>query len=169
MFAGIMYCLFALAVGSTYVIAQHDGRSAVEDAPRALLSAPSIDGRPGRLDLARYEGVFWARYDRADQPIAGNGYLDGARADIPKGVLATARAFGGDAVTWQPADGRRFAIVAQAEPGGDVLVAGQSLHRTEQRATESLVITLLVLFAGAVVTAVGLVLSWLLGRRSVPR
>ncbi|MGN7797647.1 hypothetical protein [Leifsonia sp. 22587] len=47
-FAVVVYCLFALAVGSTYVIVQHDGRSAVEDAPRALLAGGELrPTRPG--------------------------------------------------------------------------------------------------------------------------
>lgn len=171
---GVVYCLFALAVASTYAIVQHDGRSSVEDGPRALLSAVAADGGPAgvgqsRVDLARNTGLFWTRYDRADRPVAGNGYLAGSLADVPPGVIDTARERTSDAVTWQPTDQLRFAIVAESEPGGDVLVAGQSLGRTEQRAEQSLVIAILALFGGAVVAAAGLAVLAVADRRSDAR
>jgi hypothetical protein len=148
-----VYVLFALAVGTVYIVAQHDGRSAAEDAPRVLLSAASTADQPSRLDLARYQGVFWIRYGTADQPVDGNGYLHGTLGAVPAGVLDTARHAGEDAVTWQPEAGLRFAIVAQPASGGDVIVAGQSLHRTELRASQSLVYVGLSLIAGAIVVA----------------
>ncbi|MGN7797648.1 hypothetical protein [Leifsonia sp. 22587] len=113
--------------------------------------------------------MFWARYDRADRPIAGNGYLDGQLADPPSGVIDTARERGSDTVTWQPSGGLRFAIVAQREPDGQVLMAGQSLTRTEERASQSLIIALSVLIAGAVVTVAGVLVSAALGRSSADR
>jgi hypothetical protein len=164
-FAGIIYGLFALAVGSTYVIVQHDGRSVVEDAPRALPSGEVV-GQPARVDLARSQGAFWTRYDRTDRPLDGNGYLRDELADPPPGVLDTARERGSDAVTWEPSAGLRFAIVAQREPHGEVLMAGQSLSRTEERAAQSLIITLSVLIAGAVITGAGLAVSALVSRDS---
>ena len=165
-FAVVGYCLFALAVGSAYVLAQHDGRSSVEDAPRAFLSAAEVTGQPVRVDLDRFQGVFWTRYDRTDRPVGGNGYLDGALADPPPGVIDTARDRGSDAVTWQPSTGLRFAVVAQREPDGEVLMAGQSLSRTEDRAAQALVVTIAVLIAGAVVTVAGVAVSAVIGRNS---
>lgn len=164
-FAVVVYGLFALAVGSTYVMVQHEGRSAVEDAPRALLSGEVV-GQPSRVDLARSQGSFWTRYDRTDRPIHGNGYLHGVLADPPAGVIDTARERGTDAVTWEPSAGLRFAIVAQAEPDGEVLMAGESLSRTEERAAQSLIITLAVLVAGAVMMGAGLAVCALVGRNT---
>lgn len=150
-FAVAAYVLFALALGTVYFVVQHDGRNAVEDGPRALLSAADTSGQPHHLDLSGYQGVFWMRYDAGDRPTGGNGYLHGALAAVPRGVLDDARRNGEDAVTWQPAEGLRFAIVAQPQRGGDVVVAGQSLQRTELRASQTLIVIVLALIGGLVV------------------
>lgn len=129
------YLLFAGGLATLYVVVQQDGRQAVEDAPRALLStgeASPATQQPDRMDLSHSLGTFWVRYDAAGRPTAGDGYLDGSLARVPQGVLRTARTLGEDAVSWEPKPGLRFAVVAQ--PVGDgVIVAGQSLRRTEQR------------------------------------
>ena len=138
---------------STTAVARSKTRRGHSSPPQRSL------GQPVRVDLARYQGVFWARYDRTDRPVGGNGYLDGALADPPPGVIDTARDRGSDAVTWQPSTGLRFAIVAQREPDGEVLMAGQSLSRTEERAAQALIITISVLIAGAVVTVAGVAVS----------
>lgn len=150
------YALFAGGLATLYVVEQQEGRNAVEDGPRALLSAAlrSADdvtaaAQPRRVDLSHYLGTFWVRYDPAGDPEAGNGYLGGALAQVPRGVLETAMATGEeDAVSWEPQPGLRFAIVAQPVGDGGVVVAGQSLWRTEQRASRTLLYIALALVAG---------------------
>lgn len=58
--------------------------------------------------------------------------LHGARATPPAGVVAAAARLGRDRVTWQPAPGDRFALVA-VRSGDRVIVAGQSLGPAEAR------------------------------------
>ncbi|WP_426625733.1 hypothetical protein ACPPVW_06685 [Leifsonia sp. McL0607] len=144
------YALFAGGLATLYVVVQQDGRHAVEDAPRALLSAGATTSpaqQPDRLDLEHYLGTFWVRYDAAGRPTAGNGYLSGSLAQVPRGVLETARATGEDAVSWEPEPGLRFAIVAQPLDEG-VIVAGQSLQRTEQRTDRTMLFIAGALVAG---------------------
>jgi hypothetical protein len=147
------YALFAGGLATLYIVVQQDGRHAVEDAPRALLSAGEATAsvqQPGRVDLSHDLGTFWVRYDAAGRPVAGNGYLGGSLAQLPHGVLRTAQALGDDAVSWEPEPGLRFAVVAQ--PVGDgVMVAGQSLQRTEQRAARTALYIAGALVAGLVV------------------
>ncbi len=159
------YALFAGGLATLYIVEQQTGRNAVEDAPRALLStgaATAASPQPRRVDLASGLGTFWVRYDAHDAPAAGNGYLDGALAQVPRGVLDTAKATGEDAVSWEPQQGLRFAIVAKPD-GSGVLVAGQSLQRTEERATRTLLYIALALIAGAVVVAAAVTADALLG------
>ncbi|MGO4593783.1 hypothetical protein AB4Z18_08160 [Leifsonia sp. 2TAF2] len=161
----VAYALFALALGAVGIVAQHGGRSAAEDAPRALLSSQDVSDQPARLDLARVRGTFWLRYNAVNEPTAGNGYLGNRLATIPGGVLDAARRSGEDAVTWAPANGLRFAIVAQRLSGGDVLVSGQSLERTELRASQMIMYLTLALLAGLLLIATAVVVDWQLSRR----
>ncbi|GAA4139236.1 hypothetical protein [Leifsonia shinshuensis] len=150
------YALFAGGLATLYIVEQQTGRSAVEDAPRALISTGQTTAaptQPDRVDLTYYLGTFWVQYDANGTPIAGNAYLDGTLARVPKGVLDTARATGEDSVSWQPEQGLRYAIVAKPV-GQDVIVAGQSLKPTEARATRTLLYIVLALMAGAAVVAV---------------
>lgn len=150
------FALFAGALATSYAMAQQNGRNEAEDAPRVLLS--DLSGQPARVDLSHSLGVFWIEYDAQGHPVAGNGYLDGRLASVPSGVLETARRDGEDAVTWQPGPGLRFATVAR--PVGDrVVVAGQSLERTELRAERDLLYTMLALLAGAGVIGVAVAID----------
>ena len=162
------YALFAGGLATLYVVEQQAGRNTVEDAPRALLStgeATAAASQPDRVDLTSYLGTFWVQYDAHGAPIAGNGYLDGALARVPIGVLDTATSTGeDDAVSWEPEPGLRFAIVAQPA-GSGVIVAGQSLQRTEQRATRTAIYIGLALIAGAFVVAAAVGADALLTQR----
>lgn len=161
------YALFAGALATLYVVVQQDGRSAIEDAPRALLSAgaDAVRAEPSqRFDLEHYRGTFWVRYDAAGTPVAGNGVLRGSLAQVPFGVLQNARAAGEDAVSWEPQPGLRFAIVAQPFGTGSI-VAGQSLHRAEQRIQRTGLSIGLALVAGLVVVAIAVVADALVTRR----
>ena len=170
--AGAAYALFAGALATLYDVVQQDGRHAVEDAPRALLSAGATTaastgpgaGRPGGFDLDNYLGTFWVTYDAAGRPTAGNGYLGGSLARVPRGVLQTAQVAGEDAVTWQPQQGLRFAIVAQPLGDGSI-VAGQSLRPTEQRASRTLFIIAGALVAGLFVVGAAVAADALVARR----
>lgn len=162
------YALFAGGLATLYIVEQQSGRNAVEDAPRALLStgeATAAATQPDRVDLTTYLGTFWVQYDAHGDPIAGNGYLDGKLAQVPHGVLDAAKATGeGDAVSWEPEQGLRFAIVAQPV-GSGVIVAGQSLQRTEDRATRTLLYIGLALVAGAFVVGAAVGADALLAQR----
>jgi hypothetical protein len=161
------YALFAGALATFYFVVQQDGRSAVEDAPRALLSAgpEAVKAPPSqRFDLTQYDGTFWVRYDATGTPVAGDGVLHGSLAQVPYGVLQNARAAGEDAVSWEPQPGLRFAIVAQPFGTGSI-VAGQSLHRTEQRIQRTGIYVGLALVAGFVVVGIAVVADALVARR----
>lgn len=161
------YALFAGGLATLYVVVQQQGRSAVEDAPRVLLSAGpgAVTASPAqRFDLAHYRGTFWVRYDAAGTPVAGDGVLHGSLAQVPYGVLQNAHAAGEDAVSWEPEPGLRFAIVAQPFGSGSI-VAGQSLQRTEQRIQRTTLYVGIALVAGFVVVVIAVGADALLPHR----
>jgi hypothetical protein len=106
------------------------------------------------------------RYDAAGRPTAGDGYLGGSLARVPRGVLHTVQAAGEeDAVTWEPEPGLRFAIVAQGLSDGGVIVAGQSLQPTELRAERTRLIIGGALVAGLFVVGAAVVADALVAQR----
>ena len=162
--------------GSIYVVAQQVERQGANDAPLRLASQlASTNGSPGatagaaagdHVDLAKSLALFYVVYDSTGTPVSGTGYLDGALATLPHGVIEAARATGEDRVTWQPQPGLRFAAVAIAS-GANVIVAGQSLAPSESR-TDAVGALLLAAWAGTIaLLAVGVGVVWLWRRRTV--
>ena len=129
--------------GLVYLVAQQDGRwmanepqvQLAEDAAARLDAggAPGDQVGPASVDIARSLAPFVVVYGTADTILATDGTLDGQPPAVPAGVLASARATGRDAVTWQPRPGVRIATVTVAWNGGTVL-AGRSLRLVEERA-----------------------------------
>lgn len=128
--------------GLVYVVARQDLRTSANDPQEELATdaAPALNGgaRPGSValgptvELATSLAPFIVIYDPAGTVLATNGSLDGGPPMIPSGVLATARANGRDAVTWQPRPGVRIATVTVSWTGGTVM-AGRSLRLVEER------------------------------------
>ena len=79
---------------------------------------------------------------------------------VPAGVYDAARANKQNQVTWQPKDGVRAAIVAQAMPNdsGQVVVIGRSLRETEKRIDQ---LTIMVLGAWIVAIFGSLIINTL--------
>lgn len=130
--------------GLVYLVAQQDGRWLANE-PQAQLAedaAARLDagGRPQDqvgavpVDIARSLAPFVVVYGLAGNIEATDGTLDGQPPAVPSGVLASARASGRDAVTWQPRPGVRVATVSVAWSGGTVL-AGRSLRLVEEQAS----------------------------------
>jgi hypothetical protein len=168
--------LITVIFGSIYAVAQQIERQGANDAPLRLASqlasassstGPSTDSAASdRVDLAKSLALFSIVYDSSGAAISGTGYLDGALATLPHGVIDAARATGEDRVTWQPQPGLRFAAVAIAS-GANVIVAGQSLAPSESR-TDALGALVLAAWAGTLaLLAVGVTVVWLWRRRTV--
>ena len=168
--------LITVIFGSIYVVAQQIERQGANDAPLRLASQlASTNGSPGatagaaagdHVDLAKSLALFYVVYDSTGTPVSGTGYLDGALATLPHGVIDTARSSGEDRVSWQPRPGLRFATVAVAA-GPNVIVAGQSLAPSESR-TDAVGALLLASWAGTIaLLAAGFGVVWLWRRRTV--
>lgn len=167
--------LLTVIFGSIYGVAQQIERQGANDAPMRLASqlastsaetGANADSAGDRVDLARSLALFSVIYDSSGAPVSGTGYLDGALATLPRGVINAARATGEDRVSWQPREGLRFAIVAIAA-GPNVIVAGQSLAPSESR-TDALGAFVFASWAGTIVLlAAGVGAVWF-GRRLKP-
>jgi hypothetical protein len=154
--AVIVTAMFA----SLYLVMQQIERQGADDAPGRLASqlasqlSSSGSGADASaaddVDLAASDATFFVIYDSADRPVSGTGRIDGGLAAIPAGVLDQARRTGTNHVTWQIADGRRFATV-EHRAGDTVVLGGQSLAPTEGRIDQ---LGLLILVAWACVLAI---------------
>jgi hypothetical protein len=138
--------LLTLAALLLYGVAQQAARRTVEDAPRALVArsrAALVSGQEPQVvtsgptvNLAVDASPFVVVYDAQHHVVATDAVLAGAAPVVPAGVLDTAGERGEDAVTWQPSDGVREAVVAQpwrSATGEGVVVAGASLAPSEDR------------------------------------
>lgn len=126
--------VLVVLLAAVYLSAQNLERSGADDAPARLASQavtePPAD--PAHVDLATSLAPFYVIYQADGTPISGNGYLDGALAAVPAGVITTADDNHQNRVTWQPRPGLRFATV-EISAGDRVILAGQSLAPTEAR------------------------------------
>lgn len=81
---------------------------------------------PGHIKIESDADVFIVLYDTEGAPIVGNGYLDNALLQVPKGVFTTAKEQGENRRTLEPKNGVRIAAVIKPfvgrEANGFVLV-----------------------------------------------
>jgi hypothetical protein len=131
---------FTLAAGLIYVAVQQDLRLGANDLPQQLAEdgARALDGGadpktvvgattvPIETSLAPFVAVF----DAQGTLLASDGSLDGRPLSPPVGVLRSAQTTGRDAVSWQPSEGVRIALVVLPWHGGTI-AAGHSLRATE--------------------------------------
>ena len=131
-----------LAVGLAYVAVQQDLRIGANDVPQQLAEdgARALDAGaeptsvvgPGRVPIETSLAPFVAVYDGQGTLLASSGSLDGRPPAVPIGVLRSAQTTGRDAVTWQPREGVRAALVVLPWHGGTI-AAGRSLRVIETR------------------------------------
>jgi len=136
---------FVLVTGifwTVYLTEQQSVRASANTEPAAvaarevqLLAAGSGTLSEQRVELTADSGPFVVVYGGDNAPVAGTVVRNGALPAVPAGVLATARLQGEDKVTWQPAAGARFAVVARAASEG-----GQSLAPLEVRDQQTMIL-----------------------------
>jgi hypothetical protein len=153
--------------GTTYGVMQQIERQGANDGPLRLASqvsselargsSPTIDGLP-RVALSNSLAPFVVVFGVDGKPSSGNGYLRGALASPPSGMIGTARKVGQVSVTWQPSTGLRFATVS-IKSGDRVVMAGQSLAPSEHR-TENLGVAIALGGLGAVLILVLTFAAW---------
>jgi hypothetical protein len=160
-----------MAAGLTFLAVQQDLRIGANDLPQQLAedgvaalnggAAPVTVVGSGSVPIESSLAPFVAVFDGQDTLLATNGSLDGKAAAPPIGVLRSARASGRDAVSWQPREGVRVALVALPWNGGTV-IAGRSLRIIESRIDAIQVLMAAGLLAGlAVLAVVAAIAAWL--------
>lgn len=161
--------------GTVYAMAQQNTRASANTEPAAvaarevqLLTAGSGTLAGQRLELTTDTGPFVIVYGADNTPVGGTVVRDGALPMVPVGVLATARLKGQDKVTWQPAAGLRFALVAWALTDGRVVVGGQSLTPFEDRDTQTMALIGLGWLTSIACLAGGWILTRFLDTRRTP-
>ena len=131
-----------LAVGLTYVAIQQDLRIGANDLPQQLAedgaraldagSDPATVVAAGQVPIETSLAPFTVVYDGQGALLATNGSLDGKPPIVPIGVLESAQASGLHAVTWQPRETVRVALVVLPWQRGTIAV-GRSLRVIETR------------------------------------
>ncbi|MFC5503072.1 hypothetical protein ACFPJ4_12555 [Lysinimonas soli] len=166
--ASVLAVILSAAVfGTGYVVAQQIERTSADDAPTRLASQVAAELSSGStqtvdaaapVDLGRSLAPFVVVVDRSGAVTDGTATLDGTAPALPAGVIASTRAAGRDAVTWQPRDGLRFATVEVAV-GSHVVIAGQSLAPSERATDKLLALIAAAWFVTALVAVGGIYLS----------
>jgi hypothetical protein len=121
----LVFVPIAIAVtamsGLVYLVAQQGLRSDGNDPQRQIAedAAAQLDRGTAPvdvvgdqpIDIGRSLAPFIVVYAADGSVVATDGQLEGARPQIPKGVLDEAKAKGSNAVTWQPQPGVRIATI----------------------------------------------------------
>jgi hypothetical protein len=164
--------ILIVLTGMTYGVMQQIERQGANDSPLRLAtqvsselargSSTTIDGLP-RVDLSNSFAPFVVVFGVDGKPTTGNGYLHGALAEPPPGVISAARKSGQGSVTWQPSTGLRFATVS-IKSRNRVVMAGQSLAPSEHR-TENIGTIVAAGGLGSVLILVLAFMAWELFRR----
>ena len=96
--------------------------------PKSLIPATFIE-------LSHSFAPYIIIYDENKNAVASSALLNGKIPIIPSGVLDYVKEKGEHALSWQPQPGIRQALVIKKTEGSKLyfVVAGRSLHRTEQR------------------------------------
>jgi hypothetical protein len=133
--------ILIVVTATTFGVMQQSERQGANDGPLRLAtqvsselargSSTTIDRLP-RVDLSNSLAPFVVVFGVDGKPSSGNGYLNGALAEPPSGVIREVRKAGEGSVTWQPATGLRFATVS-IRSGDRVVMAAQSLAPSEHR------------------------------------
>jgi hypothetical protein len=164
--------ILIVLTGMTYGVMQQIERQGADDSPLRLATQVSSDLARGRsttidrlprVDLSNSFAPFVVVFGVDGKPTSGNGYLHGALASPPSGVISTARKAGQVSVTWQPSTGLRFATVS-IKSSDRVVMAGQSLAPSEHR-TENIGTVVAAGGLGCVIILVLAFAAWELFRR----
>jgi hypothetical protein len=160
-----------IAAGLTFLAVQQDLRIGANDVPQQIAedgvaalnggAAPAVVVGAGSVPIESSLAPFVAVFDGQGTLLATNGSLDGKPPAPPSGVLRSAQASGRDAVTWQPREGVRIALVALPWNGGTV-IAGRSLRVVESRIDAIQILAAAGLLAGlAILAVVAAIAAWL--------
>jgi hypothetical protein len=148
---GIVVVILTILFGTAYGIGQQILRLSANDPQIQLAHEIASQLNQGavaedvvgayKVNLAQSLASFVVIYDKNGNPVAGTGYLDGARPKVPMGELKAADSQSDNRVTWQPKDNVRIASVTVAAKNYYVL-AGRSLREVENREQKIFRITL---------------------------
>lgn len=131
---GIIY----IAVQQSYRSNANDPQNQIaEDAADALKNGadPKVLVSSTPTEISRSLKPFLVIYDDHGNVVASDGLLDGKTPSLPNGVLDYTRTCGGDAITWQPRQGVRSALVILSVQNSfrGFVAAGRSLRMVEER------------------------------------
>lgn len=135
MFFVTFSCLLA------YLVTQQSLRLGANELPAQLATETAIKIQNGKnaesavpaekIDISKSLETFVMVFDKNKSLLATSGMMGNSKPSYPKGVLDYVDKKGEDRVTWQPKEGLRFATVAIKFDNG-YIVAGRSLHETEE-------------------------------------
>ena len=136
--------IVTVTIGLIYTSVQQSHRTAANDPQSYIVERVKEDLEKGKavdsffsdsVDLEQSLDVFVLLCDSAGNPLRSSGYLKGQMPRLPNGLFEHARKNGSHWVSWQPLPDVRMAIGIEAvhSPSAAFVVAGRSLHDTEER------------------------------------
>lgn len=159
--------VYRMSANDPQIQLSEDGATAIANGADALSVVPT-----NAVSLTKSLSPFVVVYNAGGQPIAANGYLNGAMPTPPAGTLTYAASHGQDRFTWQPRSGNglRIAAVVTAVNGGKsgYVLAGRSLAEVESRIA-NLTTMMLGAWAAAMLSSFVLVAAFAYVRRAADR
>ena len=141
------------------------------DLSAAISSGKSINNllQHDTIDLSQSLSVFTEIFDKNGNPLQSSGFLNGALPKPPAGIFEYVNENVEDALTWQPQNDVRMAMVFEKikEPGEGFVAAGRSLKETEVRESNLLKMVAIVWFACMAVLIIHLLVQNYLSRKGL--
>jgi hypothetical protein len=136
--------MISMLCGIIYIVVQQNFRQSANDpqyqmaldAANAInkgVSPKSLTGSSALVEIANSFSPYLVIYSANGAKTVASATLDGNAPKLPQGVLDNVKKNGMETVTWQPRYGIRQAIVLILTSNGYIVVAGRSLHNTEER------------------------------------
>jgi hypothetical protein len=131
--------VLTVACGLVYGVVQQDLRQGAndpqiqmaEDTAATMNTNGDIDLADDKVNIRTSLQTFIIVYDKQGNPVKSSAMLNQVPA-VPSGVLAFAKKYGENRLTWQPEQGVRIAAVVVPYTNGYILV-GRNLREVENR------------------------------------
>lgn len=150
----LVIIIITIIYGVIYVSVQQSYRSTANDPQIQIVQDLSFKLRQNKavdnyftdtIDISQSLSTFVVLYDIKGKPIRSSGFLNGKMPELPAGVFDHTKTHHEYAVTWQPQNGVRIALVILNSNVSQVgfVASGRSLQEVEIREANLVTMVLL--------------------------